>query len=194
MNPALEVLRESREGFSPRRILAPPLSGINRCESSPVGVFRYRTPIVLDAALLWAAMNAPLFQGRLLWHHNSMAVIVLRNAREPERNNYQRPGNSNSWRSRKPCQSFDVVGLQRDLLHILLDHSIQLPTTVGWGQAFGYSIRLCTSNSVFLRVVVTNSPQLIKVRDLNDCHGDQTKFWTLPYMVATESPTVIAFK
>ena len=38
------------------------------------------------------------------------------------------------------------------------------------------SIRLCTSNSVFLRVVVTNSPQLIKVRDLNGCHGNQTTF------------------
>ena len=36
--------------------------------------------------------------------------------------------------------------------------------------------RLCTSNSVFLRVVVTNSPQLIKVRDLNGCHGNQTTF------------------
>ena len=55
-------------------------------------------------------------------------------------------------------------------------------------------IRLCTSNSVFLRVVVTNSPQLIKVRDLNGCHGNQTTFWTLPYMVATESPTIIAFE
>ena len=32
------------------------------------------------------------------------------------------------------------------------------------------------------------------VRDLNGCHGNQTTFWTLPYMVATESPTVIAFK
>ena len=37
-------------------------------------------------------------------------------------------------------------------------------------------IWLCTSNSVFLRVVVTNSPQLIKVRDLNGCHGNQTTF------------------
>ena len=55
-------------------------------------------------------------------------------------------------------------------------------------------IWFCTSNSVFLRVVVTNSPQLIKVCDLNRCHGNQTQFWTLPYMVATESPTVIAFK
>ena len=37
-------------------------------------------------------------------------------------------------------------------------------------------IWLCTSNSVFLRVVVTNSPQLIKVRDLNGCHDNQTTF------------------
>ena len=28
----------------------------------------------------------------------------------------------------------------------------------------------------YLRVVVTNSPQLIKVRDLNGCHGNQTTF------------------
>ena len=35
-------------------------------------------------------------------------------------------------------------------------------------------IWLCASNSVFLREVVTNSPQLIKVRDLNGCHGNQT--------------------
>ena len=55
-------------------------------------------------------------------------------------------------------------------------------------------IWLCTSNYVFLRGVVTNSPQLIKVRDVNGCHGNQTKFWTLPYMIATESPTFIAFK
>ena len=30
-------------------------------------------------------------------------------------------------------------------------------------------IWLCISNSIFLRVVVTNSPQLIEVRDLNGC-------------------------
>ena len=41
-------------------------------------------------------------------------------------------------------------------------------------------IWLCTSNSVFLWVVVTKSPQLIKVRDLNGCHGNHTTFWTLP--------------
>ena len=39
-----------------------------------------------------------------------------------------------------------------------------------------FPIWLCTSNSVFLRVVVTNSPQLIKVRDLNGSHGNQTTF------------------
>ena len=55
-------------------------------------------------------------------------------------------------------------------------------------------IWLCTNNSAFLRAVVTNSPRLITVCDLNGCHGNQTKFWTLSYMVATESPTVIAFK
>ena len=48
-------------------------------------------------------------------------------------------------------------------------------------------IWLCTSNLIFLRVVVTNSPQLIKVCDLNGCHGNPTKFWTLPYMVAIET-------
>ena len=40
-----------------------------------------------------------------------------------------------------------------------------------------FYIRLCTSNSIFLRVVVTNSPQqLIKVRDLNGCHGNVTHY------------------
>ena len=66
-----------------------------------------------------------------------------------------------------------------------LDCSI-VPTCGAWGSATTAKrgplkqswagIRLCTSNSVFLRVVVTNSPQLIKVRDLNGCHGNQTTF------------------
>ena len=55
-------------------------------------------------------------------------------------------------------------------------------------------IWLFTSNSISLRVVVTNSPQLIKVRDLNGCHGNQTKLGMTSYMVATESPTVITFE
>ena len=51
-------------------------------------------------------------------------------------------------------------------------------------------IWLDTSNSIPL---VTNSPQLMKVCDLK-MDGNQTKLWTVSYMVATESPTVVAFK
>ena len=45
----------------------------------------------------------------------------------------------------------------------------------------GYSLtwtckRLWISNSIFLRVVVTNSPQLIEVRDLNGCHAIKQNF------------------
>ena len=34
--------------------------------------------ILLDAALLWSAMDAALSQGMLLWCHNEMAIIVSR--------------------------------------------------------------------------------------------------------------------
>ena len=37
--------------------------------------------IVPNTALLWAAMDAALSQGPLLWRHNDMAVIVLQNTR-----------------------------------------------------------------------------------------------------------------
>ena len=43
------------------------------------------TAIVLDWALLWAAMNAALFQGPLLWRHNDKTIIVSWNTRGPER-------------------------------------------------------------------------------------------------------------
>ena len=46
------------------------------------------------------AMDASLFQEPLLWRHYAMAVIVSRGSRGPERDNYQRPGNANSRRSR----------------------------------------------------------------------------------------------
>ena len=36
--------------------------------------------------------------------------------------------------------------------------------------------------------------QLIKVCDLNGCHGHQTKLWRVSYMVETENPTVNAIK
>ena len=47
VNPALEVLRESRSGLSPRGILAPPLSGIHRSESSPSGFFAIKYTVML---------------------------------------------------------------------------------------------------------------------------------------------------
>ena len=42
-----------------------------------------------------------------------------------------------------------------------------------WCCWWNKSIWLCTSNSVFLRVIVTNSPQLNNVHDLNGCHDNQ---------------------
>ena len=41
--------------------------------------------ILLDRALLWAAINAALSQGPLLWRHTDKTVIVSWNLRGPER-------------------------------------------------------------------------------------------------------------
>ena len=55
-------------------------------------------PIVLGVALLWAAMDSPLSQGRLLWRHNDMTVIVSPDSRGPERGTRQRLDNANARR------------------------------------------------------------------------------------------------
>ena len=41
--------------------------------------------IVVDRVLLWAAMDAALSQGPLLWRHNDNTVIGSWNTRGPER-------------------------------------------------------------------------------------------------------------
>ena len=41
--------------------------------------------IVLDMALLWAAMDAALSQEPLLWRHDDIAIIVSWNKRGPKR-------------------------------------------------------------------------------------------------------------
>ena len=56
------------------------------------------------------------------------------------------------------------------------------------------SIWWSTSNSVFLRVVVTNSAEVVEVRGLNGCHGNQTILLRASYMAANKSPQSIAFK
>ena len=52
-------------------------------------------PIVLGVALLWAAMDSPLSQGPLLWHHNDMTVIVSQNTHWCEWDTWQRLDNAN---------------------------------------------------------------------------------------------------
>ena len=66
--------------------------------------------IVLDTALLWAAMDAALSQGPLLWRHNNKTIIVSWNAHGPE--GEPRHGNCGL--------SIDLlfVGFQKDLFYI----------------------------------------------------------------------------
>ena len=65
--------------------------------------------IVLDATLLWAALDAALSQMPLLWRHSAMAVFVSRNTRWPERDTYQRPGNANSRWSKPSAANRSII-------------------------------------------------------------------------------------
>ena len=56
------------------------------------------TAIVLNRALLWAAIDATLSKKPLLWRHDDKTVIVSRNTRGRERNTRQRIDNANARR------------------------------------------------------------------------------------------------
>ena len=72
--------------------------------------FKCICTIVLDTALLWAAMDAALSQGPQLWRHNNKTIIVSWNAHGPE--GEPRRGNCGL--------SIDLlfVGFQKDLFYI----------------------------------------------------------------------------
>ena len=109
-------------------------------------------PIVLGMALLWAAMDSPLWQGPLLWRHNDMTVIVSWNTRGRERDTRQRLDNANAWRSHTVNRSLDSLwDSMRFVTHFWeITPYILRDAIVGWVQSLGKCLGLRPSDTLSL--------------------------------------------